>query len=366
MPAAAGLIAVVGTGAAGGEAGSSARPPKATQTRCLERCAGRQAAAVGATVRITGQRLRRVTAVEFRSGPGRISQTPIATGRHRVLVRVPSGASTGRPRLTDADGHHVAAPRLRIVSPSALPAPGSFAVIGSRVRPKRAFFDAKRGVRLRYRFRSYGALDVTVKLVRRGSVVRTWTEKSRLPYTSHRLTWNGMRRRGHPAPRGRYRFKLKARGHPARPTRGFRLADGKFPVRGPHGYGGAVQRFGAPRSGGRVHQGQDLFATCGTRVVAARGGRVQARGSDPVLYGNWVVIDGRGTRTDHRYAHFARPASVHDGERVRTGERIGRMGRTGNARTVGCMLHFEVWPSGWHRGGPVNPLPRLKRWDGWS
>ena len=67
------------------------------------------------------------------------------------------------------------------------------------------------------------------------------------------------------------------------------------------------------------------------------------------------MIDGRGTRTDHRYAHFIRPASVHDGERVRTGERIGRIGKTGNARTVGCMLHFEAWPSGWHRGGPVGP-----------
>jgi hypothetical protein len=30
------------------------------------------------------------------------------------------------------------------------------------------------------------------------------------------------------------------------------------------------------------------------------------------------------------------------------------------------MLHFEVWPHGWNRGGPVDPLPILKRWDGWS
>ena len=175
-----------------------------------------------------------------------------------------------------------------------------------------------------------------------------------------------MRRHGDGAPRGRYRFMLKTRGHQARPTRRFRLADGKFPVRGRHGYGGPVQRFGAPRSGGRIHQGQDVFAACATPVVAARGGRVQARGSDPVLYGDWVVIDGRGTRTDDRYAHLIRPASVHDGERVRTGERIGRIGRTGNARTVGCMLHFEAWPSGWRRGAPADPLPMLRRWDRWS
>jgi murein DD-endopeptidase MepM/ murein hydrolase activator NlpD len=321
---------------------------------------------VAATVRITGRRLGRVTEVHFRDGSGQVSRTPTTTGRHRVLVKVPSGARTGQPRLVDADGRRAAAPRLRIVAPGALPAPGSFAVLGSKVRPQKAFFDAKPGVRLRYRFRSYGALDVTVKLARRGSIVRTWTQKRRLPYTPHRLTWNGMRKHGGAAPRGHYRFKLKTRGHHARTTRKFRLADGKFPVRGPHGYGGAMQRFGAPRSGGRTHQGQDVFAACGTPVVAARGGRVQSRGSDPVLYGNWVVIDGRGTRTDHRYAHFIRPASVRDGERVRTGERIGRIGKTGNAHTVGCMLHFEAWPSGWHRGGPLDPLPILRRWDSWS
>jgi murein DD-endopeptidase MepM/ murein hydrolase activator NlpD len=115
-----------------------------------------------------------------------------------------------------------------------------------------------------------------------------------------------------------------------------------------------------------VHEGQDVFASCGTPVVAARGGRVQARGSDPALYGNWLVIDGRATKADYRYAHFMHPATVHRGERVRTGERIGRIGRTGNARTVGCQLHFELWPGGWRRSHPVDPLPLLRRWDRWG
>jgi murein DD-endopeptidase MepM/ murein hydrolase activator NlpD len=101
-------------------------------------------------------------------------------------------------------------------------------------------------------------------------------------------------------------------------------------------------------------------------VVAARGGRVQARGFDPVLYGNWVVIDGRGAKADHRYAHLRHPAAVRDGDRVRTGQTIGRIGKTGNARHVGCMLHFELWPSGWERRHPVDPLPLLRRWDRWS
>ena len=45
---------------------------------------------------------------------------------------------------------------------------------------------------------------------------------------------------------------------------------------------------------------------------------------------------------------------------------LGRIGKTGNARTVGCQLHFEVWPWGWERRHPVDPLPILRRWDRWS
>jgi murein DD-endopeptidase MepM/ murein hydrolase activator NlpD len=209
-------------------------------------------------------------------------------------------------------------------------------------------------------------VNVTVKLVRAGEVVRRWTRRDQPPYKTERLTWRGTLAGHRLASSGRYRFKIKAPGHRPRLSRRFRLLNGKFPIRGPHGYGGAVQRFGAPRSGGRVHEGQDVFAPCGTRVVAARGGRVQAGGSDPGLYGNWIVIDARGTRTDYRYAHFRRPASVGDGERVRTGDRVGKIGRTGNARSVGCMLHFEVWPHGWESRAPKDPLPILRRWDGWS
>jgi murein DD-endopeptidase MepM/ murein hydrolase activator NlpD len=197
-------------------------------------------------------------------------------------------------------------------------------------------------------------------------VVRRWRQPARLPYQPHRLRWNGIISDGRAAASGRYRFKLEARGHRVHRTRRFHLYDAEFPVRSRHDYGGPVQRFGAPRSGGRVHQGQDVFARCGTPVVAARGGRVQARGFDPELYGNWVVIDARGTSADYRYAHFLRPASARDGERVRTGGRVARVGRTGNARSVGCQLHLEIWPSGWHHGRPVDPLPLLRRWDRWS
>jgi murein DD-endopeptidase MepM/ murein hydrolase activator NlpD len=339
-----------------------------TDLRCLEGCAGRQTAAVGSVVRITGSGLRHVAEVRFRGRRRRVAARARSSGRHRVVVEVPRGARTGHPRLVARGGDDSARMRriLRIVPPRRLPERGSFHLQDSGVRPHTAFGDSGRPFKLRYRFRAYGAVNVRVKLVHGGRVLRRWRKRDRLPYKAQRLRWAGMLAGHRVAPSGSYRFKIKAPGHRPRLTRRFRLLNGKFPIRGPHGYGGAVQRFGAPRSGGRVHEGQDVFSPCGTRVVAARGGRVQARGSDPELYGNWIVIDARGTRTDYRYAHFQRPAFVGDGERVRTGDRVGKIGRTGNARSVGCMLHFEVWPRGWRNAAPKDPLPILRRWDGWS
>jgi murein DD-endopeptidase MepM/ murein hydrolase activator NlpD len=342
-------------------------PPRPTDLRCIEGCAGQQTAAAHSLVRITGSGLRHVVEVSFRGRSDRVAAEPTASGSHRVLVRVPRGAVTGPPRVIDQNGDHsTMQERLRIVSAHKLPERGSFKVLDTDLRPHTTFFDGGRKVKLGYRFRAYAPVNVTIKLVRGGRTVQTWTKRDALAYERHGLRWNGLLSKHHVAPPGDYRFELKAPGRKPRPAGRVRVLSGKFPIRGPHSYGGAEQRFGAPRSGGRVHQGQDVFASCGTRVVAAVGGRVQARGSDPVLYGNWIVIDAKGTSTDYRYAHFEHPASVHRGERVRTGQTVGRIGRTGNARTIGCQLHFEVWPHGWEHGSPVDPLPILKRWDGWS
>lgn len=127
-----------------------------------------------------------------------------------------------------------------------------------------------------------------------------------------------------------------------------------FPVVGDVHYGGFANRFG----GGRAHQGHDVFADCGTPLVAAAAGRVR----DAKYHGsagNYVVIhteDGR----DHFYAHLRRPAAVQAGERVEAGQRLGSVGDSGNAWD--CHLHFEVWTApGWYRGGrPVDPLPFLR------
>jgi murein DD-endopeptidase MepM/ murein hydrolase activator NlpD len=137
-----------------------------------------------------------------------------------------------------------------------------------------------------------------------------------------------------------------------------------FPVRGAHDYGGAGALFGTGRAG-HSHQGHDVFAACGVPLVAARGGTVQVRGYHAAA-GNYLVIDGEGTETDYAYMHLEQRSPFRKGDAVATGQRIGSVGDSGNAR--GCHLHLELWSGpGWYEGGrPIDPLRALKAWDSWS
>jgi len=120
--------------------------------------------------------------------------------------------------------------------------------------------------------------------------------------------------------------------------------------------------YHAPRSGGRIHEGFDITAACGTPLVAVRNGRVLHSGYDPVLYGNYLLLHGEGEDRSYFYAHMPRPALVHRGEQVWEGERVGSVGETGNARGLGCHLHFEIHV----HGVSINPEPALRRWDRYS
>ncbi len=117
------------------------------------------------------------------------------------------------------------------------------------------------------------------------------------------------------------------------------------PVNAPFG-----DRFG-PR-GNRFHAGLDFPAPYGARVRAARKGRVVKAGWSSGGFGYLIVIrHRRHVRT--MYAHLSH-IGVHRGERVVAGERIGRVGASGEA--TGPHLHFEVR----RRGAAVDPLPALR------
>jgi hypothetical protein len=243
------------------------------------------------------------------------------------------------------------------------PSGAGFRALGGRVTPQHAFFDGRRPVRLHYRFAAGRPLDLVIRVVdARGDTVRRWVERGLRP-GAHTRRWDGRRNDGSAAADGTYSFRLGPAGHRGWESGGFEFHDHSFPVDGPHAYG---DPFGEPRSGGRVHEGQDLPSPCGTRLVAARGGRVQARGYSDALYGYWVLIDGLATRRDYFYAHMQAPTPLATGDRVRTGDAVGSVGKTGNARSEFCQLHFELWPRGYHHGAPQDPAPLLREWDGFS
>jgi murein DD-endopeptidase MepM/ murein hydrolase activator NlpD len=133
-----------------------------------------------------------------------------------------------------------------------------------------------------------------------------------------------------------------------------------FPVSGPHSMG---QGFGAARSGGRHHEGQDIMAACGTPLVAVSRAKVKFV-SRQSLAGNYVVIRNKKLHQDYMYAHLATRASVSKGQVVQPGQQIGIVGQTGDA--TACHLHFELWLGKWYRGGhPVNPMPYLQTYAGY-
>lgn len=121
---------------------------------------------------------------------------------------------------------------------------------------------------------------------------------------------------------------------------------------------GSVHSFtdtwGAPRSGGRKHQGTDVFAPYGAPAYAVVDGVID-KWSNGGLGGLAVWLTGDdGTR--YYYAHnSANLAPV--GKRVRAGEVIAFVGTTGNAATTPPHIHFEAHPGG---KGAQNPAPWLK------
>ena len=116
------------------------------------------------------------------------------------------------------------------------------------------------------------------------------------------------------------------------------------PVAGPY-----TDLFG-PR-GRRFHAGIDYPGSRGTLVAAAAAGRVVFAGWSAGGWGRLVTISHAGsTRT--MYAHLSQ-VGVRVGQWVEAGQRIGRMGSSGEA--TGPHLHFELRV----RGAAVDPLSAL-------
>jgi murein DD-endopeptidase MepM/ murein hydrolase activator NlpD len=235
-------------------------------------------------------------------------------------------------------------------------------VTRASVAPEHAYFAGRKPATLRYVFRSGGRRrPVAVRVVRIGSgqVAARWRRPALAPGVTHARRWPGLRRSGEPAPDGLYAFRITSPGEPRFPGGRFRLHGHRFPVKGAHGDRGPIGDFGAPRSGGRIHEGFDVTAPCGTPLLALRAGRVKRAGYDPQLYGHFVQVNARKSPLTYFYAHLRRPAAARTGDEVATSERLGKIGLTCNAAGTPCHLHVELRRS----GRLLDPEPKLRRWD---
>jgi murein DD-endopeptidase MepM/ murein hydrolase activator NlpD len=364
--------------------------PKVAKVTCLRKCASRHRARGGSVLKVAGSELAGVNRLTFLGSYGNGDDVAVrvrAGSNSRVQARVPLGAVTGPIQLTTAAGGRSAPSKPVLILPPLPPEPNPelSPVPGPRVAgaPQietgtsrtKAYVDARPGVKFSFRLSGASPAALKVELVSGadGSVVKTWTPQAVAPDQVQSISWNGRVGRAAARP-GRYSFRLTAAsadGSEARSSQtgdvqrdAFDLYDNIFPVRGAHDFGGAGARFGSGRAG-HSHQGHDVFAKCGTRMVAARGGRVKFKQYHSAA-GNYIVIDGDGTHVDYAYMHLDQPSPFSAGDRVYTGQTIGAVGDTGNAQ--GCHLHFELWSApGWYDGGkPFDPLPSLQAWDSWS
>ncbi len=116
--------------------------------------------------------------------------------------------------------------------------------------------------------------------------------------------------------------------------------------------GGYGQRSDPFSGEGAMHTGIDISAPVGTAVRVTGDGIVRHANWNGG-YGRCVIVDhGNGYQT--WYAHLSK-MDVMEGQEVRQGEVIGRVGTTG--RSTGSHLHYEVRI----HSTPVNPYRFMQR-----
>lgn len=125
------------------------------------------------------------------------------------------------------------------------------------------------------------------------------------------------------------------------------VTDFTCPLRGPHTFSNT---WGAPRGGGRRHEGTDMMTAHGTPNVAVVSGTFRTHHSR--LGGLSIYLRGDDGHT-YYYAHLSKV--VGPDRRVAQGEVIGLAGSTGDATSP--HTHFEFHPNG-GRAVPSYPLLR--------
>ena len=113
--------------------------------------------------------------------------------------------------------------------------------------------------------------------------------------------------------------------------------------------------WGGARSQGRSHEGIDIFAKRGTPIQATTQGIVSKVGEN-TLGGRVVFIIGPGG-AGHYYAHLEDYADISPNDWVNTGDIIGYVGDSGNAKGTPPHVHYGIYIN----GSAVNPYTLLQK-----
>ena len=124
-----------------------------------------------------------------------------------------------------------------------------------------------------------------------------------------------------------------------------------------------VDTYDAARGSGRRHDAIDIMAAEGTPVIAAADGEVEKL-FNSVRGGLTIYVRSPDRNWTYYYAHLSGYApGLQEGQQVKRGQVIGRVGHTGDASAAGPHLHFAINRMApgerWWRGTPINPYPLL-------
>ena len=120
----------------------------------------------------------------------------------------------------------------------------------------------------------------------------------------------------------------------------------------------------ARAGGARVHDAIDIMAPEGTPVAAAADGRVEKLFFSQGGGGITLYVRSPDQRWIYYYAHLQGYApGLAEGQKVKRGQVLGRVGHTGNANPAGPHLHFAIHRmqpgEKWYQGSAINPFPLL-------
>jgi murein DD-endopeptidase MepM/ murein hydrolase activator NlpD len=124
-----------------------------------------------------------------------------------------------------------------------------------------------------------------------------------------------------------------------------------------------VDTYDAARGAGRRHDAIDIMAAEGTPVIAAADGTIEKL-FDSVRGGKTIYERSPDRQWVYYYAHLSAYApGLAEGQQVKRGQVIARVGHTGDASAAGPHLHFAVnrmaHGERWWNGTPINPYPLL-------